>query len=88
MAGDNFMMIIDKDGQPHWRYKGIDGNLLKALRDGERMRVSLADAEEVRDERPARHQLSEADRLVLADAEYRRKTAGSRPGFRTMPNDP
>ena len=52
---------------------GDDGLPKQIIRDHATMRVSLMDA------MAARGQLTDADRAVLADAEYRKATAGNRP---------
>ena len=69
--------IIDRNGKLKRVLRPKDGNLLNILQDGERLRVSLMDAMAARDE-----QLSDADRYVLADQEWREKTRANRAGFR------
>ena len=54
------------------------------IRDGHCIRVSMQDAQKARGDAA----LSDVERFVLEDKEYRESTKGSRPGFRTMPNDP
>ena len=47
------------------------------LKDGHCIRVSMRDAQQARDQ-----QLSDADRYVLADQQWRERTRANRPGFR------
>ena len=58
--------------------EAIDEN--GCLRDGHSVRVGMLDA------MAARHELSDADRYVMEDAQHRRAAAGNRPGYRFVNN--
>ena len=69
-----------KHPDPNQEYVFDDsGREIAVIRDGATMHVSLLDAMAARGEH-----MTDADRAVLADAEYRKKTAGNRPGFRVL----
>ena len=79
MTKDNYVTIVDQQGKQRRVLAPKDGNVFNMLQDGERLRVSMMDAMAARD-----GQLSDADRYVLADQEYRAHTQYNRPGFRVL----
>ena len=67
---------LEDDDKNYETVIGVDGKPMRIIRDGARVHVSLLDA------MASRHQLSDVERYVLQDQEYRTRTAAHRPGWR------
>jgi hypothetical protein len=78
-------ITYDDDQNLEWIIDKTTGKPKQIIKDGGRLRVSLLDALAARDQSSdfaARQQLSDAEKYVMRDAEWRRASYYNRPGWR------